>query len=260
MVKPKRPKHAGNMIKRDRATTDVRTMDRTRSLVLATAAHDLRNPLSAIFGYAEALLMEPGDHSLSGRQRELVHRIRGASLRGLELSKNLQTLSERRPKAPDRRMLSALMAGVNSAVESVWFPPEKQLEFSQSSSLEATARVSLEQYEVERLVGNLLSNAIKFSPTGAKISLSVVKENDHAIISVRNTGSSIPLKERGEIFKMFSRGSNAHIAPGSGLGLAIVAALIKRARGEIKVTSGPAGTMFTALLPLTTKQNTSKRN
>ncbi len=234
-------------------TKRVSKINRTKNLVLATAAHDLRNPLSAIFGYAEVLLMEPGDQSLSTRQRELVNRIRGASLRGLELSKNLQALSERRTQASRRRLLSSLMTGINCAIESVWFPPEKQLDFSLSSSLEATARVSLEQYEIERLVGNLLSNAIKFSPRGAKIILTVAREKNHAVITVSNTGSSIPLKERTEIFKMFSRGSNAHLAPGSGLGLAIVAALLKRAGGSIKVASGTTGTAFTARLPLSAK-------
>ena len=230
------------------------TLSAGKSVVLATAAHDLRNPLSAIFGYAEALLMEPKDHSLSIRQRELVNRIRGASLRGLELSKNLQSLSQPRSRTKRNRVLSSLIAGINSAVESVWFPPEKNLVFSQSSSIEASARVHLEQYEVERIVGNLLSNAIKYSPPNAAIDLSVLRANSKAIIVVKNSGTFIPAKERATIFKMFERGSNGRLAPGSGLGLAIVASLIKRARGEIRVSSNAAGTSFEIKLPLVETQ------
>jgi signal transduction histidine kinase len=218
-------------------------------LVLATAAHDLRNPLSAIFGYAEALLMEPGEHSLSSRQRELVSRIRGASLRGLELSKNLQALGERHHRLGERRVLSSLVVGANCAVESVWFPSEKELAFSQSISIPGTTRVRLEQYEIERLIGNLLSNAVKFAPHGAKIELKLGIEKNSAKVSVSNTGSAIPLKERAAIFKLFARGSNAHLAPGSGLGLAIVADLVKKAGGNVRVLSSNSGVTFAVLLP-----------
>lgn len=221
----------------------------SRTLVLATAAHDLRNPLSAIFGYAEALLMEPGDHSLSERQRELVNRIRGASLRGLELAKNLQSISEQKSTSKRRLGKSSLLSGIHSAIESVWFPPEKNLKFSLSSSLESTDRVGLEGYEVERLVGNLLSNAIKYSPIGASIELAVKRDGRFATISVSNTGTFIPPRERREIFKVFARGSLSRFAPGSGLGLAIVDHLARRGKGDVKVASSAAGTTFTVQLP-----------
>ena len=218
-------------------------------LLISTAAHDLRNPLSAIFGYAEALLMEPGEHSMSSKQREIVLRMRGATLRGLELAKNLQALSH----APRKAGLShsMLLGGINAAVESVWFPPEKNIAFSQHSALDALTRVSLDQYEVERIVANLLSNAIKYSPTGAGIWLEVQQSKNYANIIVRNSGSFIPANERRVIFERFARGKISNLTSGSGLGLSIVAGLVRKAHGSVTVTSTKKnGTTFLVRLPL----------
>ena len=207
------------------------------ALFLATAAHDLRNPLSAVFGYAEALLMEPKGNSLTVRQRELIVRMRGAVLRGLELAKNLQAFATGRAR-PARGYRAAVLPALQGAVEAIWFPPERRLTLVQRLEIPPATAVALAPHELERVIANLLSNAVKFSPDGSTITISTSlpsstekgnteksnteKSNTEksnaekvVLISVRNSGTFISPRDRARIFEAFAQAPVIRLDAGS---------------------------------------------
>jgi signal transduction histidine kinase len=107
--------------------------------------------------------------------------------------------------------------------------------------------------QLERVMINLLSNAVKFTEDGGTIAFSVGIEDDHAVITVRDTGIGIPADEQVDLFQRFFRSSTAQVRQiqGTGLGLSIVQAIVSGHGGSIEVTSGHLqGSTFTVKLPL----------
>ncbi len=108
---------------------------------------------------------------------------------------------------------------------------------------------------IEQIVTNLLNNASNYTPEGGNIWLSLWEERGHAVISVRDDGVGIPLRDQQAIFDPFSRtaSSIAHSGKtGLGLGLSLAQRLVQMHGGTIEVYSeGPGhGSDFTVRLPM----------
>ena len=95
----------------------------------------------------------------------------------------------------------------------------------------------------------LIDNALKYSPPASTIEIDA-SANGAVDIAVRNSGSTIPERERGQIFERFYRGAQAGHVPGTGMGLAIVRQIARAHGGTLTVSSSSdSGTAFTLSLP-----------
>jgi two-component system sensor histidine kinase KdpD len=95
----------------------------------------------------------------------------------------------------------------------------------------------------------LLDNALKYSAPTSTIEIDA-RSNGAAEVIVRNTGSTIPERERGRILERFYRGPQAGHVPGTGMGLAIVQQIARAHGGTLTISSSAeAGTAFTLSLP-----------
>jgi two-component system sensor histidine kinase KdpD len=95
----------------------------------------------------------------------------------------------------------------------------------------------------------LLDNAIKYSPPTSTIEVAA-QGNGLVEIAVRNSGATIPERERARIFDRFYRGGQARQVPGTGMGLAIVQEIVRAHGGTLRVESSREdGTTFTLSLP-----------
>ena len=104
----------------------------------------------------------------------------------------------------------------------------------------------------EQIVLNLLSNAFKFTLEG-KIELRLYEKDEHAILSVRDTGVGIPPEELPRLFERFRRveHSRGRTHEGTGIGLALVHELAKLHGGHVAVESVDGkGSTFTVTIPL----------
>jgi len=101
-------------------------------------------------------------------------------------------------------------------------------------------------------VNNLTENAVKYSPPGTVITVRVKMEGQHALISVEDSGKSIPREEYNKIFDRFYRIGNeeTRTATGTGLGLYIVkkVALLHGGKVSVREREG-GGSVFTISLP-----------
>ena len=86
---------------------------------------------------------------------------------------------------------------------------------------------------------NIFENAIKYGD-GGYIRMSFADEEDARLITISNSGCTLPENEAEHIFESFYRGSNVGSRPGSGLGLYISRKLIQKMGGEIfsEITGG----------------------
>jgi signal transduction histidine kinase len=102
--------------------------------------------------------------------------------------------------------------------------------------------------EMNQVWTNLIDNAIDALPNEGEIRIESQRDHDFIITKVIDNGSGIPTDVIGQIFDPFF--TTKEIGKGSGLGLEIAQNIIKRHRGQIKVTSRPGHTEFNVCLPI----------
>ncbi|OCL26111.1 hypothetical protein U472_08835 [Orenia metallireducens] len=93
--------------------------------------------------------------------------------------------------------------------------------------------------KIERVILNLLSNSFKSTDAGGKITVKIIDQEEHIIISVKDTGVGIPEKKLKTLFNRFEQGNSylSNKAEGSGVGLALVKSIVKAHNGKISVDS-----------------------
>ncbi len=113
--------------------------------------------------------------------------------------------------------------------------------------------LDLDKEKIEIVLGTLLDNALWYTHTSGKVSMEVVREGDHSITTVRDTGIGIRKSEFPQVFTKFYRSSEAlqvH-TDGSGLNLFIAKNIIESHKGTIGFTSEPGkGSSFYFSLPI----------
>jgi signal transduction histidine kinase len=219
-------------------------------MLLATAAHDIKNPLGSIFGYAEILLETAVGTSLTDKQRELIERMRGASVRSLDLIKNYQALSQAEHRGIPRLNSSKdLGIIVESIIQTTWRDGADKPHLIYTPSPEPIA-VYVDQMYIERILGNLISNAYKYTPQHGSVKISLELCNGEAFFHITNSEPCIPESDAVRLFAPYERGASTGTISGSGLGLYIVKVLVEKLGGTIALTTTPErGNTFTVKLP-----------
>jgi signal transduction histidine kinase len=106
--------------------------------------------------------------------------------------------------------------------------------------------------ELRRAIENLLNNAVKYSDDDTTIDVRVKQDGERALVSVSNTGPTIPPEQIDVIFQLFRRTARAEDRgiTGWGIGLPYVRSVAERHGGTIAVESSDAMTTFLLTLPL----------
>jgi two-component system phosphate regulon sensor histidine kinase PhoR len=111
----------------------------------------------------------------------------------------------------------------------------------------------IDRQKLELILVNLLHNAIKFTPPGGYITYKARMSGNQAIMSLNNTGITIPTAAQDRIFERFFQVEDSLTREhgGAGLGLSIVRGMVEVCGGKIYVESADdEGTTFTFNLPL----------
>ena len=107
--------------------------------------------------------------------------------------------------------------------------------------------------DLYQIIFNLVENGIKYNVPGGKLTVTLDRHEDNAIISVKDTGVGIPPDSVGHVFERFYRVDKARSrkSGGSGLGLSIVRNMVERNGGKISVESTVGeGSLFTLIFPV----------
>jgi two-component system, sensor histidine kinase len=217
----------------------------SRSRVLATASHDLRQPLHALSIYSAVLAANPHTDQLREVSANIDQIVRslGSLLHGLlDLSRLTvgHFVPERKIVALDE-VVAAVCAEYRRSAN------DKNL---QLNTRIPPLRVLGDAVAIGRIVRNLLDNAIKYTNSGSvSVWAQVAGESGDASValSVVDTGTGIPLDEQARIFEEFYQLDNPgrDRSRGVGLGLAIVKRLCELIDAQIRVESTPGvGTRF----------------
>ncbi|MGH3002261.1 MAG: ATP-binding protein [Gaiellaceae bacterium] len=234
-----------------RDVTEAQVLERTRSDFVATASHELRTPIAAVYGVFQTLLRR--DVSLEAGLRDQFLQT------GLQESERLARivddllitgeLESGSPRiAPARCDLASLIGEVVDAARERMDERHTLVTFV-DSSLEP---LQCDPLRLRQVLANLVENALKYSPDGGTVSASARALRGAVAIEVSDEGIGIPAHERSRIFDRFVRLDPAlsRGVGGTGLGLYICRGLVERMGGTIDVRSGECGgSVFTVELP-----------
>ncbi|ANY70956.1 two-component sensor histidine kinase [Paenibacillus sp. BIHB 4019] len=228
---------------------NLKEMEELRQEFISNVSHEIGSPLTSISGFAKALKNDKLD--VEQRQRYLTI-IETECFRLSKLSDNLLKLavldSERQPFHPTTYRLDKQLVSLILACEPQW--EEKKIEMSvEADELEISADEDL----MSQVWLNLIHNGIKFTPESGKITISLSRTAEHAVVCIADTGPGIDEQDYTRIFERFYKADKSRVRAvgGSGLGLSIAHKIMELHRGSIAVRSRLGeGAEFTVSLPL----------
>ena len=229
-------------------TASLQEAMRARSLFLAAASHDLRQPLYAITILADTLALHPLPPDAAdalAKQRAALSVLRGLFDNLLDLSR-----FESGEVRVNPRRIALREALLPLALEYEVVCRSKGLAWR--CELAEDLVVSTDPELLRRLAGNLLSNAARYTERG-EVSLSARREGDRVVIEVADTGAGIPQEQQARVFDEFVQLDNPGRGRdrGVGLGLSIVRKVDALLDARLRLRSAPGqGTTITFELPL----------
>jgi signal transduction histidine kinase len=220
------------------------SLEKARRQLLANLVHELGRPLGAIRSAIQALLHGADEDSQLANDL-----LTGMDDETLRLQHLLDDLAGLHDQVLGRLELNRSPVQLNewlTNVSSSWEAAARQKGLTWTQDINPDLPpVMIDPDRMAQAMGNIFSNAIKFTPSGGSISTRVKLADSQLVVSVENTGSSIPSSEQEKIFEPFYRGSQGRrIVEGMGLGLSIAREIIVAHGGEIKVESNGTGTSF----------------
>ncbi len=231
--------------------TALKQIDRMRSQLLGTAAHDLKNPLNAIRLGADLL----SDAPFSPQQRKALDMMHRATDSMTNLITGL--LETIRVESTANILLEPCNINdlVRRAIEDLRPLAEAQEHRIEYKPPDESLLIMGDPNRLNSVMSNLLSNAIKFTDPGGEIRVEVSWNDDEVILSVADNGPGIPEEEMPRVFEHLFRGRAAVRDPnnpieGTGLGLALAKTVIEQHGGRLWVESEEAkGSTFRFALP-----------
>ena len=252
---PGRDDEIGELVEAFNAMADsLQKTEQQRREFIANISHELKTPMTTIAGYADGILdgvISPAEEGqylsiISAESRRLSRLVR----RMLDVSQ-LQSMDLIREKAP---------FDLSESMRRVLVSMEKKIT---SRGLDVDVEIPEDPVIVlgdndllTQVVYNLLENAAKFAAQGSTLFLGLEKRGEKAVVTVRNTGDTIPPEELPLLFERFHKTdkSRSEDKDGVGLGLYIVRTILEQHREKISAASENGVTTFSFTVQLAAEE------
>lgn len=226
--------------------------DRRKDEFLATLAHELRNPLTAIVAAAKLLSGAPLDPSTISSCIEMIRR--QAAQMG-RLADDLLDLSHVvRDRLALRRERIDLKECIQTAIEAAREPLRARQHRLQVTLPAGRVVLEADSVRLGQLFGNLLSNAIKYTPERGVIEIVLERAASWASVRIRDSGIGIAADNLPHVFEPFYQAEDTllHTQGGLGIGLALARRIVLLHGGSIAAHSDGhgQGSEFIVRLPL----------
>ncbi len=214
---------------------DILQHAKMRQEFTANVSHELKTPLTAISGYAELIAngMTSGEDTM-----HFASEIHHSSERLQNLINDIIKLSEL-----DDNDLQLEFEEIDLLKEAKACVTNMQVHAEKNDvtlrAIGAPAILNANRTLIEELLYNLCSNAIRYNKKGGSVTITTGMENEHAVLTVKDTGIGIPKDSQERVFERFYRvdKSRSKSTGGTGLGLAIVKHIVAQHEAQIFLSS-----------------------
>jgi signal transduction histidine kinase len=224
-----------------------RTMQRSRSELIAWVSHDLRTPMAGVRAMTEAL--EDG----LAADPDLYHRqIRAEVDKMSKLVDDLFTVSRLHAVSLSlHRSITTVTDLVSDALAAAE-PQAAARGVDLSGEVEPALQLDADVREIGRVLANLLDNAVRHTPAGGCVRVEGRAEEDRVVLGVSDECGGIPPASLGRVFETAWRANDARTPESEahgGLGLAIVHGIVTAHGGRVTVANRGPGCRFEVRLP-----------
>ncbi|RII29545.1 MAG: histidine kinase [Geobacter sp.] len=204
----------------------------------AMLAHEIRNPLAGIKGFAQLIEKRPEDP----RTKESAHRIVAEAKRLEALVSDLLAFA----RIEGLAMEPVELAGLIEQTAALLRPEAEQSNVTMNLDCPDELLVVANRDRLTQVLLNIARNALQAMPEGGILNIYAQLAGPMASIQIKDTGQGISPEILPRIFEPFFTTK----ARGTGLGLALCKKIVEEHNGDISVASGPgSGTTITVTLP-----------
>ena len=223
--------------------------EQKRRNFVSDASHELKTPLASIKLLTDSILQNDMDEMMV---KEFVGDIGNEADRLNRMTQKLLSLSR-------------IETQEDSDCEIVYMAPTVDRVIRMLTGIAGENKITIEkdilqdcpiliiEDDLYQIIFNLVENGIKYNVPGGNVYVTLDRQDDNAVLKVRDTGVGIPEDAVGHVFERFFRVDKARSrkSGGSGLGLSIVRNMVERNRGSICVESVIGeGSVFTLSFPV----------
>lgn len=235
------------------AKTEAEDLAKAKEVFAATVSHEMRTPVSAIYGLSEQLLQQKHD-AKTQRDLDIIHK---STRHLIDLVNDTFDFTRIENKRLELQLSDFRLSDVVEEL-SIYhrnLAKEKGIAFELSKSFMDDLVIFSDEGRLRQILNNLITNAIKFTDEGAvklNIHTKSIAENLLLQFEISDTGIGIPDDQKDQVFKDFVQldSPNNKKAGGTGLGLFIVKKLVDLLQGDIKLESKLGiGTTFFVTIP-----------
>ncbi len=217
---------------------------RSRDDMLAIVAHDLRNPISALFMLGQVIEQQAGNPeavrrytATLQRKSRAMQRLVSDLLDAAALDAGAVTLDLRTLDAVE--LIEEAIGSLQSAAEEKTIRIERAIEGAELS-------VRGDRERILQALGNLIGNAIKFTPAAGHVVVAAQRRGAAVEVVVSDDGPGISDETRVHLFERYSKGQKT----GTGLGLYIAKRIVLAHGGDLRFEpAATKGSRFTFTLP-----------
>ena len=230
--------------------TEREHIDTRREGLIRQLAHDLRNPLNAVVGYAD-LVASFGP--LNAEQQRFVDRISQTTQKLYDLAETLVDLAWVEAGMPLEHRPVAFVPQVRNAIKKLEAEAQAKQVTIVFSIQDSVPTVIGDPRRIQQLIACLLENAVRYSEPNTNIAIHAWQQESKVFCTVGDQGIGIQADELDNIWDRMWRSNDERVrrVPGGGIGLTFARAIVRRHGGQIWAESEyNTGTTFTFVLPL----------
>ncbi|MBP5429468.1 MAG: HAMP domain-containing histidine kinase [Elusimicrobiaceae bacterium] len=224
---------------------ELNRLNEIRSKFMSIAAHDLRQPLSAIQGFTSVLIMDRNTTNGGGNNdQKALNNILKATDNMNMLMADLIDISriESGQFKMDKQAFN-FNALLNDVVALQNVSAQKKGIFLQKYEYPQEVTVVADRFRISQVINNLMGNAIKFAPQGGRVEARFYVQDNWLTFKLIDNGPGVLHSEKDKIFQKFHQSDVDRTAKkqGWGLGLSIAQEIVQAHGGEIGVESAGLG-------------------
>ncbi|MBN1201775.1 MAG: GAF domain-containing protein, partial [Anaerolineae bacterium] len=216
--------------------TPFKRTDQLKNELVATASHDLKNPLSSMLGYLELIRMTT---ALNAQGKDYMYRAQRSVHQMRTLIDDLLDMARIESDLTLELITVNMAPLIREVVDSFSLQVREKAMTITTQVAPDIVPVRGDDKYLRQIVSNLISNAIKYTPPEGHIWISVEPCGEFVQVAIKDDGLGISPEDQAHVFTRFFRVRTAETEAieGTGLGLAIVKRLVEAHGGEVGLES-----------------------